>query len=364
MKYHVHSFTPGNNDICVFFAALSPALAVTKIDLYFPPVWKNKPEAAGKIAAGLSRETGNKIIPHIADCYPEILTVMARKKPVLAYVGSMVSAIVNSRKLGTPLLQTLDEKQSYGGLMVVPKGISPSAILQEHPAQIAYSVGTTSGEVCAKAATGGKAAIEVSDHSAAIDAIRKGKAKAAFVKSTWWWEKNANNSEFAPFLIPGISEYNNADNVLLVSNSVTPGIRLLIMSAAIKSPGLFNADRIVPFNPAGLDFTLKLMKKAGIDPLTYSWQTAYFEKCAGTSVDRPLISAEPPTQDSRILAAGEKILENKCNECHLVAWVKKHRKKTRDQWEKTINRKGMGEGLTDKKVRNVINYLLSLNKKK
>ena len=341
--------------ITILFATLSSAWAVTEIYLYFPPQWQDKIEEAEKIADGLSQEVGVKIMPRIATCYPEILTALTQKKPVLAYVGSMVQTIVWSRKLGAPLLQALDQKQYYGGILIFPKGMSPLAILNGYPDEIAYTVGATSGEVCAKAATGGKASIAVSDHRAAAETIKSGKAKAAFVKNTWWEENSNNYPGLDSYSVPGVSELDNADNVLLVSNFVSPEIKSSIMAATIKLPHIFNADLVVPFDSFSLWFTLKLMHKAGIDPLTYTWSSGDSEQCLDNQTISPAISAD--------LLAGEVVLEKNCGQCHLVEKVIKYRRKTREQWERTLrNKLKMGVELTEAEHTDLINYLLSLKR--
>jgi len=357
--------------ISILLTSFSSAWAVPEINLYFPPIWKEKPKAANKIAHELSLGIGIKIIPQIADCYPEILTALSQKKPVLAYVGSMVQTIVWLRKLGTPLVQAHNSKENYGGLMIVPKGVSATGILQDYPAEIAYTVGATSGEVCAKAATNGKASIAVTDHAAALDAIRNGKAKAAFVKNTWWNENINNYSEFEAYTIPGISEYKNADNVLFVSNFVTPEIKSLILRKAIKNPQIFNADNVTTFVSSEISYTLKLMKKAGIDPLTYSWQPVHSGPCTGESTATPLIPPESKSQPQlpsgsgsqkeQSLSAGKMLLENTCGDCHLVLKLKQYRRKSRKQWEKTIG--NMPVKLTEQEHEDLIIYLLSLKKK-
>lgn len=351
--------------ISFLFGTLSSAWAVTEINMYFPPKWKDQPEAAHKITNGLSREVGIKIIPQIADCYAEILTALTQKKPVLAYVGSMVQTIVWSRKLGAPLLQALDHKQYYGGILIFPKGMSPSAILNDYPAEISYTVGATSGEVCAKAATGGKALIVVSDQRAAVDSIKSGKAKAAFVKNTWWEDNRNKYPEFDSYSVPGVSDLDNADNVLLVSTFVSPEIKSSIMSAAIKVPHIFNADLVVPFDSFLLWFTMKLMNQAGMDPLTYTWPHVASGQCLTKPAVRPQILPESPTQQKTSLLAGEMLLEKNCRDCHLLEKVKQYRRKTREQWERTMVRKrDMGVKLTEAEHADLINYLLSLKREK
>ena len=349
--------------ISILFGTGSSVWAVSEINLYFPPKWKDQPEVAYKITAELSREVGINIIPQIADCYPEILTALTQKKPVLSYVGSMVQTIVWTRKLGTPLLQALDLKEYYGGVLIYPKSISPSAILKDYPAEIAYTVGATSGEICAKVATSGKASIAVTDQRTAVDTIKSGKAKAAFVKNTWWAENSNNYPEFTSYIVPGVSDFDNADNVLLVSNFVAPEIKTLILDATTKVPQIFNANLVIPFDSYSLIFTQKLMGKAGMDPLTYTWPQVGSGQCTDKSTISPLMPTDSASQNIQASLDGEMLLEKKCGYCHLFEKVKKYNRKTREQWGKTLTRKfDMGVELTAAERAALIDFLLSLKR--
>jgi ABC-type phosphate/phosphonate transport system substrate-binding protein len=349
--------------ITALLATLGSAWAV-EVNIYFPPAWKNQSEKAARIAEGLSQEVGIKITPHIAECYPEILNALLQKQPVLAYVGSMVQSIVYARQLGTPLIQALNHKQLYSGIMLFPKGMSPTAILNDYPAEIAFTVGATSGEVCAKLATGGKASIAVSDHHAAAEAIRTGKAKAGFVKNIWWEENKNNYPKLDSYSLPGISEVKNADNVLLSSRFVSPDVKAALMSAAFKLPELFDADLVVPFDSSALNFTIELMNKAGIDPLTYRWPADDSDDCLA-AVAATQVPAVSSSQHEAILLDGKTIMESNCGKCHLLDKVRKYRRKSRKQWELTVARKiGMGLKLTAEQQAALINYLVSLNPNK
>jgi ABC-type phosphate/phosphonate transport system substrate-binding protein len=347
----------------VLLSTLGAASAV-EINIYFPPDWKNQPERAAKIAEGLTQEAGIKINPYIADCYPEILTALTQKQPIFAYVGSMVQSIVYARQLGAPLVQALDHKHFYSGIMLFPKGMSPTAILNENPALIAYTVGATSGEVCAKLATVGKASIAVDDHHAAAEAIRTGRAKAAFVKNTWWEENKNNYPKLDSYNLPGISEVKNADNVLLASKFVSPDVKSALMSATLRRPELFDADLIVPFDSSSLIFTLDLMNKAGVDPLTYTWPSDDSAPCL-TAIASAQIPPEASSQQKMSSTDGKTIMENNCGKCHLLEKVKKYRRKTREQWEATVARKiKMGVELSVAEQSALIDYLVSLNPNK
>jgi hypothetical protein len=156
--------------------------------------------------------------------------------------------------------------------MVYPKGGDPEAILRDSPGEIAYTRGASSGESSAKAATAGKAAHPVKNHGAASQAVVEGKARAAVVKN-WWWE--ANKAKFpglAVYEIPGVSIQKNPDNVLTASKAISNKLQAKITAAAIGSQMVFGGEKMLKLEPAALDFSLELMKKGNIDPLTYSWK--------------------------------------------------------------------------------------------
>lgn len=247
------------------------AAAQPLVHLWFPNTWAAKGAEAQKIADELGKKSGLKIVPEIAANNAELLTALTGTDPEIAFVGSMVSAVVWSRRLAQPLFQAVDGRHLYAGVMIFPKGQVPETILRDDPGAVAYNIGTTSGEVCAKAATGGKAALGMPSFPATADAVQSGKAKAGFVKDFWWDDNKQKYPQLDSAMLPGISDSRNPDNVMLVSVRVAPEIRGLILDAAYHSPKLFNANVVVPFDSSSLDYTLSLMKKAGLDPLTYEW---------------------------------------------------------------------------------------------
>lgn len=247
------------------------AFAADQLTCWFPPGWKVKAEKARTIAKALSEESGVAVRPRIARSYPEILTAFSSDKASLVYVGSFVQAIINARQLGTPLVQSITGKELYSGVLVYPKGGDPAAILKQSPERIAFAIGASSGESSAKAATAGKASIGVPNHGAACGAVKSGKAKAAVVK-IWWWE--ANKSKFPGlemYQIPGVSKLGNPDNVLTASKAMPKALRDKIAAAAMARKDAFGGQKMEPFDPAKLQFSLSLMKKGQIDPKTYTW---------------------------------------------------------------------------------------------
>lgn len=241
------------------------------ITCWFPPGWKTKAKAASAIAKSLSEKSGLDIKAQVAASYPQILEAFSSDDPSLVFVGSFVQAIIAARGLGTPLVQSINGKELYSGIMVYPKGGDPEAILRDSPAEIAFTKGASSGESSAMAATAGQAAVPVKNHGAASQAVVAGKAKAAVVKN-WWWE--ANKSKFPGLVvyeIPGVSIQKNPDNVLTASKAISNKLQAKITAAAVGSQMVFGGEKMVKFDPAILDFSLELMKKGKIDPLTYSW---------------------------------------------------------------------------------------------
>ena len=246
------------------------ALAI-EINCWFPPGWKNKADKARVIAKALGDNSGLQIRPRIAKSYPEILTAFSSDQQSLVYVGSFVQAIIKARGLGTPLIQTVNGKEFYSGILVYPKGGDPAAILKNNPEEIAFAVGASSGESSAKAATGGKATMGVANHGAACAAVVAGKAKAGVIKN-WWWE--SNKSKFPTlevYEIPDISLKKNPDNVLTASKSMPANTMMKITAAAFNSKEAFEAKEMKPFDSDLLNFSLSLMEKGKIDPMTYTW---------------------------------------------------------------------------------------------
>ncbi|PNU18863.1 hypothetical protein C2E25_15605, partial [Geothermobacter hydrogeniphilus] len=101
------------------------AFAAEPLICWFPPGWKSKAVKARAITQALSEESGVKIRPRIAKSYPEILKAFATDRPNLVYVGSFVQAIIKARSLGTPLVQNINGKDLYCGVMVYRKKPRP-----------------------------------------------------------------------------------------------------------------------------------------------------------------------------------------------------------------------------------------------
>ena len=180
------------------------------------------------------------IRPSIAQSYPEILTAFSENKQNLVYVGSFVQVIIKVRGLGTPLVQAINGKEFYSGVLVYPKGQDPEAILHDFPEEIAFAVGASSGESSAKAATAGKASIRTPSHSYTCASIMAGKAKAGFVKN-WWWD--ANHVKFpglAMYKLPDISLEKNPDNVLTASKAVSAEVMNKITIIGAGNRPIFN----------------------------------------------------------------------------------------------------------------------------
>lgn len=255
----------------VLFSFSIPSYGADSINCWFPPGWKTKGSMARAITEALSSESGLVIKPRIAKSYPEILRAFSSEEYCLVYVGSFVQAIIHARNLGTPLVQNINGKDLYSGIMVYPKGEDPKAILKNYSGQIAYTRGASSGESSAKAATEGKAAMPVANHGAAAGAVKAGKAKAAIVKN-WWWDKHKEKFPMLEvYKVPGVSIEKNPDNVLTASKAIPADLTKKIIDAAVASKDVFVAKEMVPFDITRIDFSLELMKKGKIDPLTYSW---------------------------------------------------------------------------------------------
>ncbi len=168
-------------------------------------------------------------------------------------------------------MQATNGKKYYSGVLVYPKGEDPIAILNNSPTKIAYAVGASSGESSAKAATDGQSAIPTKNHGTTCGAVKAGKAKAGVVKN-WWWAGNGKRfSELTMYEIPSVSETRNPDNVLSASKGVSADVKSRITEAAKASKDVFGATEMVDFDPTTLDFSLSLMDRGKIDPITYRW---------------------------------------------------------------------------------------------
>lgn len=252
-------------------AAAPWAQAGGDITCWFPPAWKDQAPQAKVIADALGQRSGEAVKPRIAAGYPDILDAFSAGEPCLVYVGSFVQAIIQARGTGVPLAQAVDGNEQYASWMVHPRGQDPQAILRGSPADVAYAVGASSGESGAKAATGGKAALGVASHQAAAAAVKAGKAKAAFVKNTWWTKNRDKFPELDAWQVPGVSEAKNPDNVLTASKGVPEATREKLRQAALAAKDAFGAREMAAFDGSRLGFSLGLMEKGRIDPKTYAW---------------------------------------------------------------------------------------------
>lgn len=247
------------------------ALAADQITCWFAPGWKSMDQAKA-IADALSKGSGAAVTPRIANSYPEILDAFAGKEMNLVYAGSFAQSVIVARKLGTPLAQNVDGNELYAGIMIYKAGGDPQKILATSPAQVAYAIGASSGESAAKAATGGKAAVGVNSHGAAINALLSDKAQAAFVKDSWWQSSQANYKDLKVYEVPKVSEKKNPDNVLTASSEIPAALADKLKAAAIANSSAFGAKAAMkPFANSQLNFSLGLMMQGKIDPLSYKW---------------------------------------------------------------------------------------------
>jgi hypothetical protein len=256
--------------VLLFLLLLTSAFAA-EINCWFPPDWSMKTVQAQAITKALSDKSGITVKPLIAKSYPEILSAFASENMNLVYAGSFVQAIIKAKELGTALVQNIDGKELYSGVLVYPKGEDPETILKNFPAEIAYTRAASSGETTAKLGTGGKANIAVASNEAVCGSIILGRAKAGMVKS-WWWEKNKEKyTVLDMYKIPGVSIDKYPDNIMTASQAIPANIQAKITEAAIASPKAFGSLEIAPFVPSLLAFPLEMMAKAGIDPKNYKF---------------------------------------------------------------------------------------------
>ena len=236
---------------------------------WFPPGFD--PGKAIAITNALSQGTSAIVQVKIARNYPELLDAFAAKPEALVFTGSFTAAVLQARGLAVPLVQKIDGKELYAGVLIYPKGENPAALLNNFPAEISYAVGASSGESSAKAATEGKAKIGVRDHLWALAALKAGNARAAVVKNFWWEANKKNYPEFDMYEIPEISLPRNPDNILMAATAVSEENRGKLTQAAIAGKKAFSANEMKRIEAKDLEFTLNLMRKGGIDPNTYTW---------------------------------------------------------------------------------------------
>lgn len=256
----------------VLFLMSAQAFSDT-ITLYYPPGWKAKAPRARAIASAVSETSGLMIRPRIAKSYPEIVQAFSGKRAVLVYVGSFVQAILHARNLSMPIVQGINGQEFYNSVMIAPKsaGDDPVAIIAAAGGNVAYTKGASSGESGAKGATSGKAFVATNNHSASVNAVRVGKAQAAFVKN-WWWESHRSKFPAMQRLeYPDVSDHRHPDYVLSANKAILPEELAKIRQAVLKNTQVFGVEKCGKFTPGMLEQTLSLMKKGKIDPVTYSW---------------------------------------------------------------------------------------------
>lgn len=251
---------------------LMPAIVnAASIALYYPPGFDAGHAKA--IADAVSQGSGLDIKPRIAAAYPEMIDAFSGNDPVLVYVGSFVQSMLHARGVSTPIVQASDGKEFYSAVLIAPAsaGNDAVAIVKEADGSIAYAKGASSGESGAKAATQGKASVAANNHMAAVNAVKAGKARCAFVKN-WWWEGNKEKfPEMVKLDYPGVSDHENPDNILSANKAISAEDIVKIRTAAKANPGVFGAKNIKDFDSSLLGPSLDLMKKAGIDPKNYAW---------------------------------------------------------------------------------------------
>lgn len=257
--------------VILFFASRASA---SEIIIIYPPEWSADAARTKAIAEALSQGTGITIRPLIADTYTQLVEAFSQKKPVLGYLGSFAQAVLFSRGLYVPILQGVDGEEFYTSVMIVPESAAgdPFQIIRKAGSEVAYCVGTSSGESGAKAATQGKAALAFSTHEASVNAVITGEAQAAFVKDKWWESKKDEYKGLKCVHYPVISSYRHPARILCANKFVSDQDRSMIKKAALNSEAAFGVKSFNEVQSSIIEQTLALMRKAGINPSTYSWE--------------------------------------------------------------------------------------------
>jgi ABC-type phosphate/phosphonate transport system substrate-binding protein len=258
--------------IFIFVFAVS-APAVESLKCWFPPAWSAKTAQAEEITGALQTISGIGVTPQIADSYPQILNALHSDTPCMVYAGSFVQSIIYMQQLGEPLVFNLNGRELYSGVMIHTQGKNPKTILEQQPESIAYTVAATSGESSAKAATGGRADLPFPSHRKTAEAVASGRAAAGFVKNFWWSDHKSEFPQLTAYEVPGISRRRNPDNILTVSSEVPEPVRNRISEAAKAGKRAFGSRKMIPLNVNYLQFSIQLMRRGGIDPTTYEWET-------------------------------------------------------------------------------------------
>lgn len=253
---------------------LLPILSLAgELPMYFTPEWKEKATQAKEIAEVMAKSSGLDIRPRVVGSNADLMAVFNKKEPAIVYVGSLITTLLNHQGLATSLSQGITGKEMYSSVLVVPTaaGDNAEAIVKDAGAAISYARGASSGELGAKAASAGQANIAANNHQAALNAVKAGKAKAAFVKN-WWWDGNKDKfPELKMMEYPGVSDHKNPDNVLSVSKSVTAEDAAKVKKAAADNAAAFGVGSFKDFDPSALKDTKDLMSKAKVDPGNYVW---------------------------------------------------------------------------------------------
>lgn len=88
----------------------------------------------------------------------------------------------------------------------------------------------------------------------------------------WWWEANKSRYPGMQRLAyPGVSDHRHPDYVVSANKVVSAETSATIGRALQKHPERFGVRAFVPFDASVLQPTLDLMKKGGVDPMTYAW---------------------------------------------------------------------------------------------
>ncbi|NWF93610.1 MAG: PhnD/SsuA/transferrin family substrate-binding protein [Syntrophaceae bacterium] len=257
----------------LIFLSIPVVTSAAELTLYYPPDWAERAPKAKAIAEALSQSSGLTIQPRIAQSRPEIIEAFSQRKPALVFVGSFVQAMLFRRGLSVPIVQGVNGKEFYTSVLIAPSsaGTDPKTIVKNAGSAVAYAKGTSAGESAAKAATGGKAEIAMDNPTAAVNAVKTGRAKCAFVKKSWWEERRANFEGINHFDYPGVSEYRHPDLVLSANKAVSSEDLVRIKLAALKNANVFGVRFFREFDPSLLEPTIDLMKRGKIDPKTYTW---------------------------------------------------------------------------------------------
>lgn len=276
---------------CLVFVNASAALAAGTLHfVIMSPADPNKEgpkyEALSAYLRGANPLLGD-IKLRIARNYPEAARLFAAGDAEGMFSGSFVASVFIAKGLARPVARPIapNGTSTYRTSVVAKKGAAPFAGSADFKGRrVAYCLLASAGEVFARGLLGPGEKLEsvftpvpVDSHQAALEAVQRGAADYAVVKSTI----------FSPGEYPGLIEVGSVggehpDNTLIMPNAVFEKFGAMISRVVLglesdtsqKAEAVKKAFGCRGFiATAGIDFapTFTLLRKARIEPKTFDF---------------------------------------------------------------------------------------------